>query len=72
MSFSAGDVVQLKSGGPMMTIGTVNDKDQTAVCLWFDEANLKRETLPLMALDHSELYTDEDEEELEDDEEIED
>jgi uncharacterized protein YodC (DUF2158 family) len=31
--FNVGDVVRLKSGGPIMTIGEIND--DTAHCTWF-------------------------------------
>jgi uncharacterized protein YodC (DUF2158 family) len=33
LSFEAGDVVRLKSGGPRMTIMTIGEK--TATCVWF-------------------------------------
>ena len=41
-SFKVGDVVRLKSGGPAMTIDTI-ENDQ-CVCLWFgtDNAELQR------------------------------
>jgi len=34
MDFKAGDVVQLKSGGPKMTIRWIEDDE--AYCEWFD------------------------------------
>ncbi len=37
--FSSGDVVQLKSGGPSMTIRWVEDNE--AYCEWFDGASNK-------------------------------
>ena len=39
MIFSSGDVVQLKSGGPKMTvkhIGTILGEEEV-VCVWFEE-----------------------------------
>jgi uncharacterized protein YodC (DUF2158 family) len=41
--FSEGDVVQLKSGGPRMTIKGIGKygivpKDENALCEWFDGA----------------------------------
>ena len=33
--FKDGDVVQLKSGGPLMTIEKVNEKN-SYFCVWFD------------------------------------
>lgn len=46
-----GDVVVLKSGGPSMTIDTIND--QCAVCKWIDERDeiLHEGTFDLMALE---------------------
>jgi uncharacterized protein YodC (DUF2158 family) len=37
MEISVGDVVQLKSGGPKMTV-EVCDKYGPATCAWFDSA----------------------------------
>lgn len=36
--FSAGDVVQLKSGGPSMTIDSHDDATDEYVCSWFDKS----------------------------------
>lgn len=35
----AGSVVQLKSGGPLMTVGWFRASDQKVFCHWFDEQN---------------------------------
>ncbi|MGI9348008.1 MAG: YodC family protein [Gammaproteobacteria bacterium] len=50
-NIKVGDVVQLKSGGPMMTVGEVRD-DGIAVCEWFVKGG-KTETrgFPLKVLD---------------------
>jgi len=40
--FKSGEVVQLKSGGPDMTVDFVNDILQTVTCSWF--VNKKRQT----------------------------
>ena len=48
-----GDVVQLKSGGPIMTIssiGTITDKNDTAWCDWFVKDTLKNGSFPLTSL----------------------
>lgn len=37
MQFQTGDVVQLKSGGPKMTVSTL--KDGEVWCVWFDKDN---------------------------------
>jgi uncharacterized protein YodC (DUF2158 family) len=68
MSFVAGQVVQLKSGGPMMTIGSINDEEGTASCIWFDEATLKKEALPLIVLEAAELFIDDEDDDIEEDE----
>jgi len=49
--FKDGDTVQLKSGGPMMTIGhlgtqTRSSKAQGAWCDWFDETQASRGMVP--------------------------
>jgi uncharacterized protein YodC (DUF2158 family) len=51
-SFQAGEVVCLKSGGPDMTIESVEtNQDVTIVtCVWFVEKTLYRTTLPVSAL----------------------
>lgn len=37
-NFKIGDVVQLKSGGPTMTVSETNDVGM-ALCTWFDANN---------------------------------
>lgn len=42
----AGDVVQLNSGGPQMTIARLFedvDNEQLAICVWFDRQGEKQE-----------------------------
>lgn len=48
----AGDVVQLKSGGPLMTVNTVGDNygTKTAWCAWFDGKKEMKGTFPLTSL----------------------
>lgn len=44
MEIKAGDVVQLKSGGPWMTVAavrTVNKNMDTVSCDWFDDKNTR-------------------------------
>lgn len=49
-SFSAGDVVQLKSGGPRMTILWIDDNGN-ATCSWFDKSGKALEQVfPLASL----------------------
>ncbi len=52
-SFSPGDTVQLKSGGPVVTVTHVDDElDETMVyCVWFGDKNTeKRGGYPSAAL----------------------
>ncbi|MGU9981217.1 YodC family protein [Phreatobacter sp. HK31-P] len=66
MTFRAGDIVTLKSGGQALTIASVDAED--ANCIWLgEEGDLFRETIPIIALEAVEL-DEEDEEEGEDEE----
>jgi len=54
-----GDVVQLKSGGPRMTVSLVaKDKDNvevlSACCDWFEGSKAVKGTFPLHSLKHAE------------------
>lgn len=40
--FKIGDTVQLKSGGPIMTIETINKGEGMAWCVWFDGPDPKQ------------------------------
>ena len=42
MSFNAEDMVQLKSGGEIMTIEEIGD--DSATCIWFDNKKVERHT----------------------------
>lgn len=69
MTYSAGNIVVLKSGGPAMTV--VSAKGDEVECIWMtDVGELARETIPAIALEEVELDEegDEDEEDEEDDE----
>ena len=47
--FKPGDVVQLRSGGPAMTVSQKVAAD-TVRCLWFDGATPKDEVFPTVTL----------------------
>lgn len=67
MTFNAGDVVMLKSGGQALTVAAVEDGEAT--CLWIgEEGDLFRERIPLVALTGLEEDGPEDEEDEEDEE----
>jgi uncharacterized protein YodC (DUF2158 family) len=52
-ALKAGDVVQLKSGGPIMTITSVGDQygTLTAWCTWFDGKKPETGTYPMIVLE---------------------
>lgn len=54
--FKIGDVVQLKSGGPAMTVVAMGDAEQVE-CLFYAEAAdmFRRETLPAIVLESVEF-----------------
>jgi uncharacterized protein YodC (DUF2158 family) len=65
MTFRAGDIVTLKSGGQALTIASVDAEE--ANCIWLgEEGDLFRERIPFIALEAVEL--EEEEEEGEDEE----
>lgn len=41
MDFKAGDVVKLKSGGPLMTVDSVGNYSgvKKVLCVWFENSN---------------------------------
>ena len=68
MELKPGDVVMLKSGGHPITV--VEVEDDKVECLWMGtDGDLFRETLPLVALESTELDPEDDEEEDDEEEE---
>ena len=52
-TFELGDVVQLKSGGPQMTIDWMSEDGTNTVCIWFDkDKNRQRDEFGVHALKH--------------------
>lgn len=50
-NFSIGDTVQLKSGGPVMTIESFKLPDESvAVCTWFKDKERKVDNFPIEIL----------------------
>jgi uncharacterized protein YodC (DUF2158 family) len=71
MTFAAGDVVFLKSGGEAMTLVSIEEDE--AVCLWTgNDGDLFRETIPTVALQTAQAAEEEENEEEENEEEDED
>jgi uncharacterized protein YodC (DUF2158 family) len=63
MALVPGDVVQLKSGGPLMTVVALEKTDVR--CIWHSQSAeaLCSALIPAAALDHIDLADDEDEDE---------
>jgi uncharacterized protein YodC (DUF2158 family) len=67
MALEPGDIVQLKSGGPLMTVVAVEKSDVR--CIWHSASAeaLCSALIPAAALDHIDLADDEDLDEEEED-----
>jgi uncharacterized protein YodC (DUF2158 family) len=67
--FKPGDVVELKSGGPAMTVLAV--KEDGVHCLWYAEMSdeVKTTVIPALCLELSENEDEDDEDEDEDEDE---
>jgi uncharacterized protein YodC (DUF2158 family) len=50
-NFKAGDLVQLKSGGPIMTVRNTDlDGPEYVLCQWFNGKKLEEGTFPVISL----------------------
>jgi uncharacterized protein YodC (DUF2158 family) len=47
--FKAGDIVRLKSGGPKMTIDTIDNS--FATCVWFEGTERKQDVFSLASIE---------------------
>ncbi|MDI4664321.1 YodC family protein [Xanthobacter autotrophicus] len=74
MAFVPGDIVQLKSGSPALTVVTASDTDVSVVWFAEDSGEFRTHALPAIALDKLEVadFDDEDEDDEEDEDEDED
>lgn len=71
MTYSAGSIVVLKSGGPAMTV--VAADEENIECVWMtDVGELSRESIPAIALEAVETEEEEDEESGDEDEDFDD
>ena len=48
--FKIGDVVQLKSGGPKMTVTSISEDQGTLIAIWFEGTKKESEAFPFGAL----------------------
>lgn len=55
-NFKPGDIVVLKSGGPLMTVTYTNTgyRDQDLICTWFVDGDRKSDTFPPSSVKHAE------------------
>jgi uncharacterized protein YodC (DUF2158 family) len=49
-TLTIGDVVQLKSGGPQMTICKIDEENSTYKCCWFNGKKVEWASFPLETL----------------------
>jgi uncharacterized protein YodC (DUF2158 family) len=57
-TFAVGDVVQLKSGGPQMTISKIDGDNSTYKCCWFNGKKVEWASLPLETMVSANETTD--------------
>ncbi len=48
--FCEGDIVRLKSGGPNMTIDSINRENQYVSCKWFEGSELQQSSFKQSSL----------------------
>lgn len=58
MKFVAGDVIQLKSGGPEMTVIKFDAVEGLVSCSWFVGRELKTASFPVEAVGECKLFVD--------------
>ncbi|MFG1190688.1 YodC family protein [Xanthobacter flavus] len=68
MAFAPGDIVQLKSGSPALTVVTASETEISVVWFAEDVSEFRRETLPAVVVEKLEIADFEEEDEEEDDE----
>ena len=68
MAFAPGDIVQLKSGSPALTVVTASETEISVVWFAEDASEFRKDTLPAIAVEKLEIADFEEEDEEEDDE----
>lgn len=69
MDFAPGDIVQLKSGSPALTVVTASEADVSVVWYAEEDGEFRTHTLPSVALEKLEIADFDDEDEEDEDEE---
>lgn len=69
MAFAPGDIVQLKSGSPALTVVTASEAEIAVVWFAEDVSEFRKETLPAVAVEKLEIADFEEEDEDEDEDE---
>ena len=67
VTFEPGDVVELKSGGPAMTV--IEVKEDGVHCIWYGEAadEVRTEIIPAICVEKATLWEEDEDEDEEDD-----
>ena len=68
MAFAPGDIVQLKSGSPALTVVTASETEISVVWFAEDVSEFRKDTLPAIAVEKLEIADFEEEDEEENDE----
>ena len=58
MKINIGDIIQLKSGGPVMTVIQFDAEASLVTCNWFDGKMLKEASFPLDAVGEVKLFVE--------------
>ena len=58
MDLKTGDIIQLKSGGPAMTIIQFDTEAGVVTCNWFDGKELNEATFPIDAVGECKLFVE--------------
>lgn len=68
MAFAPGDIVQLKSGSPALTVVTASESEISVIWYAEDESEFRKDTLPTSAVEKLDVADFEEEDEDEEDE----
>lgn len=69
MAFAPGDIVQLKSGSPALTVIAASEAELSVIWFAEDVSEFRKDTLPAVAVEKLEIADFEEEDEDEDEDE---